>query len=73
MVMVDSQSRLGSLQAHALGASGEEEKRRQRLNWFPPTETTLKRTLIPNIISVLLGSRPTWVSPTAYNGGNGSL
>ena len=32
------------------------KRRRERLNWFPPAETALKRTLIHNIISVLLGS-----------------
>ena len=71
--MVDSQSRLGSLQAHALGASGEEEKRRQRLNWFPPTEVAPNRTLIQNLISVLLRSCPLEVSPAACNGGDGPL
>ena len=49
------------------------KRRRERLDWFPPTETALKRTLIHNIISVLLGSRPPWVSPVAYNGGDDSL
>ena len=34
------------------------KKRRERLNWFPPAEAALKRTLIHNIILVLLGSRP---------------
>ena len=45
----------------------------ERLNWFPPAEAALKRTLIHNIITVLLGSRPPWVSPVAYNGGDGTL
>ena len=49
------------------------KKRRQCLNWFPPAEAALKRTLTPNIISVLLESRPPWVWPAAYNGGDGSL
>ena len=49
------------------------KKRRERLNWFPPAEATLKQTLIHNIISVLLGSRPLWVSPAACNSGDGSL
>ena len=49
------------------------KRRRERLNWFPLAEAALKRTLIHNIISVLLGSRPPWVSPAAYNGGDGSL
>ena len=51
----------------------KKRKRRQHLNWFPPAKATLKRTLIPNIILVLLGNRPPWVSPAAYNGGDGSL
>ena len=33
------------------------KRRRERPNWFPPAETALERTLIHNIISVLLGSR----------------
>ena len=49
--MVDSQSRSSSHQARVLGASGEEEKRRERLNWFPPAEAALKRTLTQNLIS----------------------
>ena len=49
------------------------KKRRERLNWFPPTEAALKRTLIHHIILVLLGSRPPCVSPFACNGGNDSL
>ena len=49
------------------------KKRWERLNWFPPVEAALKRTLIHNIITVLLGSRPPWVSPVAYNGGDGTL
>ena len=46
------------------------KKRRERLNWFPLAKAALKRTLIHNIITVLLGSRPPWVSPAAYNGGD---
>ena len=49
------------------------KRRRERLNWFPPAEAALKRTLIHNIISILLGSRPPWVSPAPYNGEDGSL
>ena len=49
------------------------KRRQERLNWFPPAEAALKRTLIHNIISVLLGSRLPWVSPATYNGGDGSL
>ena len=44
--MVDSQSHPNSHQARALGAGIEEEERWERLNWFPPAEATLKRTLI---------------------------
>ena len=36
-------------------------------------EVALKRTMTPNIISVLLGSRPPWVWPAAYNSGDDSL
>ena len=71
--MVDSQSRSNSHQARVLGAGNEEEKRRERLNWFPPAEAALERTLIQNIISVLLKSRPLGVSPAACNGGDGPL
>ena len=49
------------------------KRRQERLNWFPPAEAALKRTLIHNIISVLLGSHPPWVLLVAYNGGDGSL
>ena len=48
-------------------------KRRERLNWFPPTEAALKQTLIQKLISVLLRSRPLEVLPAAYNGGDGPL
>ena len=44
--MVDSQSCSGSHQARVLGTGGEEEKEAERLNWFPPAEAALKRTLI---------------------------
>ena len=71
--MVDSQSRLGSHQARMLSVGGEEEKEAECLNWFPPAEAALKRTLIQNIMSVLLRSRPLGVSPAAYNGGDGSF
>ena len=40
--MVDSQSRLGNLQARVLGAGGEKEEEAKRLNWFPPAEAALK-------------------------------
>ena len=49
------------------------KKRRERLSWFPPAEVALKRTLIHHIISVLLGSHPPCVSPSACNGESGSL
>ena len=71
--MVDSQYRSNSHQARVLGAGNEEEKRRERLNWFPLAEAALKRTLIHNIISILLRSRPLGVSPTACNGGDDPL
>ena len=63
--MVDSQSRSDSHQARVLGAGGEEEKETGK--------AALKRTLIHNIISVLLRSCPPGVSPAACNGGDGSL
>ena len=71
--MVDSQSRLGSLQVRALGAGGEEEEEAAAPELVFTCWGCLKWTLIPNIISVLLGSRPPWASPAAYNGGDGSL
>ena len=73
MVIVDSQSRLGSHQARVLSAGGEEEEEVGAPEWFPPAKSTLKQTLIHNIISVLLGSHPSEVSPAACNGGDGSL
>ena len=71
--MVASQFRSGSHQARVLGVGGEEEKETECLNWFPPAEAALKRTLIQNIMSVLLRSRPPGVSPAACNGGDGSF
>ena len=71
--MADSQSRLGSLQAHMLGAGGEEEEEAAAPELVSTAKAALKRTLIPNIISILLGSHPPWVSPAAYNGEDGSL
>ena len=71
--MVDSQSCSGSHQARVLGTGGEEEKEAKCLNWFPPAEAALKRTMIQNIMSVLLRSRLPRVSPAACNGGDGSL
>ena len=44
------------------------KKRRKRLNWFPPAEATLKRTLIQKLISVLLKIRPPEVSSAACSG-----
>ena len=45
--------------------------RQECLNWFSPAEAILKRTLIQNIISVLLRSRLLGVSPAACNGEDG--
>ena len=45
----------------------------KRLNWFPPAEVTLKRTLIQKLISVLLKNRPPKVSSVAYSGEGGPL
>ena len=42
-----------------------------RLNWFPPAEATLERTLIQKPISVLLKNCPPEVSPATNNGGGG--
>ena len=47
------------------------KKRRKRLNWFPPVEATLKRTLIQKLIFVLLKNRPLEVSSAACSGENG--
>ena len=44
------------------------KKRRKRLNWSPLAETTLKRTLIQKLISVLLKNRPPEVSSAACSG-----
>ena len=51
-----------------LAQAMRKRKRRERLNWFPPAEAALKRTLIQNLISVLLRSRPPGVSPVAWIG-----
>ena len=45
--------------------------RRECLNWFSPAKAILKRTLIQNLISVLLRSRFPTVSLAACNGGDG--
>ena len=45
--------------------------RRECLNWFSPAKAILKRTLIQNLISVLLRSRFPAVSLAACNGGDG--
>ena len=45
----------------------------ERLNRFPPAEAALKRTLIHNLISVLLRSRSSGVSSAACNGGDDPL
>ena len=47
------------------------KKRRKCLNWFPPTEATLKHTLIQKLISVLLKNRPPKVSSVACSGEDG--
>ena len=40
-----------------LAQAMRKKKRQEHLNWFPPAETALKRTLIQNLISVLQRSR----------------
>ena len=71
--MVDPQPRSSSNRARMLGTGMRKRKRRKRLNWFPPVEATLERTLIQKPISVLLKNCPPEASPTTYNGGGGPL
>ena len=52
-------------------AMRKKKKKWKPLNWFPPTETTLKRTLIQKLISILLKNRPPKVSSTACSGEDG--
>ena len=47
------------------------KKKRKRLNWFPPVEATLKRTLIQKLISVLLKNCPPEVLSAACSGEGG--
>ena len=49
------------------------KKRQKRLNWFPPTEATLKRTFIQKLISVLLKNCPPKVSSAACSGKDGPI
>ena len=49
------------------------KKRRKRLNWFPPTEAILKRTLIQKLIFMLLKNHPTKVSSAACSGEDNPL
>ena len=71
--MVDSQSRPSNTKPVRLAQAIRKKKRRERLNWFPPTEAALKQTLIQNLISILLRIRPPGVSQAACNGGDDPL
>ena len=47
------------------------KNRQKRLNWFPPVEASLRRTLIQKLIFVLLKNHPREASSATCNGEDG--